>query len=173
MNALFPSSLLALALVAGPAVAGPPDHAHAAHHPATHHGGEAHDSQARPPETGRWTPDAPLKAGMRRVRDALQVLAGHKAAPMAESTVTAHVGEIDDAVAFMFANCTLEPEPDHALHGVLAGLMAGAQALRTDPADPAPLASMRAAVNDYTRLFDDPTLLPPDAWDTGRAGTGE
>jgi hypothetical protein len=63
----------------------------------------------------------------------------------------------------MFANCKLDPEPDHALHDILARLMSGARALHAMPADPTPVASMRAALEDYPRLFDDPTLLAPDA----------
>lgn len=158
MASLFPPILLALALVAGQALAGNQDDPHATHHPASHHGSPAHDSPVRPPEGG-WKPDAPLREGMRRMRDAIQALAPHEDAPMAEAAVSARVAEIDQAAAYMFANCRLEPEPDHALHDVLARLMAGAQALRSDPADPSPVASMRAALHDYVGLFDDPTLL--------------
>jgi hypothetical protein len=68
----------------------------------------------------------------------------------------------------MFANCKLEAEPDIALHGVLARLMAGTQALRADPASAAPVAGMRSAVTDYARLFDDPDV----AIDEGHGGEG-
>ena len=60
----------------------------------------------------------------------------------------------------MFANCDLEPEPDVALHGILARLMAASEALREAPADPAPVAGMREALADYGRLFDDPLAGP-------------
>lgn len=53
-------------------------------------------------------------------------------------------------------HCRLEPEPDVALHGILARLVAGSEALRGAPADPAPVAGMRDALADYVRLFDDP-----------------
>ena len=65
-------------------------------------------------------------------------------------------GDVDAAVESMFANCRLEPEPDVALHGILARLMAGSKALRDAPADPAPVGPMRDALADYERLFDDP-----------------
>ena len=68
----------------------------------------------------------------------------------------------------MFANCKLEPEPDLALHGVLARLMAGTRSLHAHPADAAPVAAMRAAVQDYGRLFDDPGVV--DAVHKGEVG---
>ena len=64
--------------------------------------------------------------------------------------------EVEDAAAYMFGHCTLAPEPDAALHGVLARLLGGARALAADPADTTPVAAMREAVADYPRLFDDP-----------------
>lgn len=161
MASPFPSILLALALVAGQALAGTRDDPHAAHDHASHHGSPTQDSPVVHPPEGGWTPDAPLREGMRRMRDAIQALAPHEDAPMTEAAVGAQLAEIDRAAAYMFANCRLEPEPDHALHDVLARLMAGAQALRSDPADPSPVASMRAALHDYARLFDDPGLLSP------------
>jgi len=100
-----------------------------------------------------WTPDAPLVEGMARVRAALDGLDAHGAAP---DDVLAAAGEIDEAVEFMFANCRLEPEPDIALHAVLARLMAGSEQLRDHPTDTSPVADMQAAVANYEALFDDP-----------------
>lgn len=100
----------------------------------------------------RWTPDAPLLEGMSRVRaaiDGLEQAAGAGA-------VAAQAAEVDAAVDYMFANCRLDPEPDIALHAVLAQLMAASQALQADPADLAPVAGMHAAVANYEALFDDP-----------------
>src|SRR3546814_17976906 len=56
----------------------------------------------------------------------------------------------------MFANCQLPPEPDVALHAVLARLMANTSALKADPSDGSPVADMHAAVHNYARLFDEP-----------------
>ena len=75
---------------------------------------------------------------------------------MGDEQVLALAGEVDEAIAYMFANCSLEPEPDVALHGLLARLMAGTRDLKQDPAAVAPVAGMRAAVEDYPKLFDDP-----------------
>ena len=100
---------------------------------------------------------------MARVREAMAGLAHHEMGHLGESTVLVLADGIDEAIADMFARCKLDPEPDIALHGVLARLMAGTQALRADPASAAPVAAMRAAMADYARLFDDPAAVPEAA----------
>lgn len=174
-----------VALAAGQAMAAPaPQHDHAAHaqhtapaqdaHPAapTHHATHMQDGTHAAMHAQhhgtvvsaghvRWAPDPPLQQGMRRMRDALAGLAHHEMGHLDETQVDNLATEVDEAAAFMFANCKLEPEPDVALHGVLARLMAGAEALHAAPADPTPVADMRAALEDYTKLFDDPALFAP------------
>lgn len=107
----------------------------------------------------RWTPDAPLQEGMRRLRDTVAGLEHHEKGQLEPARVQALASEVDAAVEFLFSNCKLDTDPDVALHGLLARLMAGAQALHDDPADISVVASMRAAVQDYPRLFDDPGFL--------------
>lgn len=160
---------LGLALAPAAACAQERHDGHAAH--AEHDGHAAHDVDAAsqvPAGHTPWTPDAPLIEGMARVREAMTGLAHHEMGHLGESNVLVLAGDIDDAIAYMFANCKLEAEPDIALHGVLARLMAGTQALRADPASAAPVAGMRAAVTDYARLFDDPDV----AIDDGHGGEG-
>lgn len=99
-----------------------------------------------------WTPDAPLMEGMSRVRTAVS---GLEAAP-GQAAVASHVAEVDEAIGYMFANCRLEPEPDAALHIVLARLMAAGRELQADPSATAPVAEMRAALENYGALFHDP-----------------
>ena len=157
MNRLsaIPALILALGLglATTPAAAAAQDqHAgHAAH--ADHAAGPA--SQV-PANHVPWTPDAPLIEGMARVREAMTGLAHHEMGHLGASNVVVLATDIDDAIEYMFANCKLEAAPDVALHGLLARLMAGTQALRADPASAAPVADMRAAVLDYARLFADP-----------------
>ena len=117
------------------------DHAHAA----------GSDLQV-PDNHVAWTPDPPLVEGMSRVRTALGGLDGQPDG----ATVVARAEDVDAAVKYMFENCKLAPEPDIALHAVLARLMAGSKALHANPADTAPVHDMHAAVQDYERLFDDP-----------------
>ncbi|MBB1472586.1 MULTISPECIES: DnrO protein [unclassified Luteimonas] len=156
MKTLFAATTLALALglaaVPATAAAQEPHAGHAAH--ATH-GSQATHAPV-PAAHVRWTPDAPLVEGMARVREAMTGLAHHEMGHLGESNVLVLATDIDQAIEYMFANCKLDAEPDIALHGLLARLMAGTQALRADPANAAPVADMRAAVADYGLLFDDP-----------------
>jgi hypothetical protein len=104
----------------------------------------------------RWTPDAALVEGMSRVRTAL---AGLEASSHPDdATVRALAGEIDAAVAYMFANCKLPTEPDVALHAILARLMANTRALEANPSDGSPVADMHDALHNYQALFADPAM---------------
>ncbi|WP_202842962.1 DnrO protein [Luteimonas saliphila] len=105
---------------------------------------------------GPWTPDAPLIEGMSRVRTALAGLEHAGPAPPEKAVVTARAADVDAAISYMFENCVLAPEPDAALHAILARLMAGTGALRKDPADLAPVFDMEAAVENYEQLFAEP-----------------
>lgn len=104
----------------------------------------------------RWTPDASLREGMRRVHAAVDELRqdemGHMSAPMAVDRATT----VEEAVTSMFAHCKLAPEPDAALHGILVPLLAAAQALKHDPQNLKAVADMREAIGHYPRYFDDP-----------------
>lgn len=105
----------------------------------------------------RWEPDAPLIEGMSRVRTALAGLEHADAAQGPdEATVAARAADVDAAIEYMFANCSLDTDPDIALHAILARLMAGTQALHADPADTAPVVDMEATIDNYEQLFNDP-----------------
>lgn len=176
MKATLPMLALALALCAGLAQATPPGQAHEGHAAAAaagahaHHQAHAdHQAHAHPDaaptglpdaDAAKWAPDAPLMTGMRRLHAALDD-GDHHGAHAAGNPAHALqlASRVDAAVAYMFEHCALPPEPDVALHGVLARMMAGARALRDDPADmETPLAAMRDAIADYPRLFDDPAF---------------
>ncbi len=139
-------------------------HGHDGHQPHV----EALPAAAVDAPSVRWTPDAPLRQGMRRMRDAVHSLEDHASVRLEPARVQALATEVDASVEFIFANCKLDTDPDVALHGVLARLMAGAQALHHDPADTSVLASMQAAIEDYPRLFNDPGFLDPAPGDEGR-----
>lgn len=123
----------------------PPTHDHAAHAVAT-----------APASHARWTPDAPLSEGMRRVQEALAELRHHEMGHMSADQAREQAGAIEGAVSSIFAKCKLAPDADAALHGILVPLLEGAQRLHGDPADKAAIQAMRDAVADYPRHFDDP-----------------
>ncbi|RCS28956.1 DnrO protein [Rhodanobacter denitrificans] len=126
-----------------------PQHVHDSH--------AAHAASAAAPlPAQRWTPDAPLREGMRRANTAVAALAhyemGHMSAPMAAD----RAAEVESAVTYMFANCKLSAEPDAALHGILVPLLTAAQALKADPQKVSAVADMRAAIAHYPEYFNDP-----------------
>lgn len=148
--------VLALLAVAWPGHASPHDHGH--------EGGEAAAAGhvvATPAQ--RWTTDAPLRAGMRDIRNVVEALGHYEHGHIGEDQAVLLARQVQGHIGGIVANCRLEPEADAALHVVLAGLAQGANALANDPADPGAIQSMRQALADYARLFDDPVFEVPSA----------
>lgn len=123
--------------------------AHAGHH---HH--HAEDLALPPVPQTRWEPDAPLMAGMARVRTHMHALVESEAADAV--AVRAQAEAIRSAVAGMFAECTLAPEPDAALHAILIPLNTHATRLLENPDAEAEVQAMHALVMAYPRYFNDP-----------------
>ena len=124
-----------------------PQDAHASHAPAS-------ASSPILPATP-WASDAPLREGMRRMHRAVDALghAEHDHLDVAQTTAAAQ--QVQAAAEFMISNCKLAPEPDAALHGLLATLMTGAATIKADPANTTPVAAMRDAMALYPRMFQD------------------
>ena len=143
---------LACAVCASPVLAQSSGHAgHDAH--ATH---TVQPAAATTPAQ-RWATDAPLRAGMRSIRQAVQALDhyehGHMDATQAHNTAQL----IDTAVNQMIAQCTLKPDADAALHGLLVKFITGAKAVRESQEAPLPqINAMREALLQYPQLFNDP-----------------
>lgn len=106
----------------------------------------------------RWVADAPLRAGMQRVRKSVIALAPMESGHLTRRQVLALADTIQTSVNFIFANCRLDPEPDAALHPLLGRLLVASQALRDHPANPMPLADLRAVLARYAQLFEDSGL---------------
>ena len=123
---------------------------HAGHHPTPAR------NPARETPGQRWATDAPLRRGMAEIRAAVDALRhyehGHLGPAQAATLATA----IETQVAYLVANCRLEPQADAALHAIIARLLQGAAALKVDPQDTAALATLRQALQEYPRQFDDP-----------------
>ena len=149
-------SLLGLALMA----AAPFAFAQEGHD--THaHGHDAHAAaEAAPAPEKRWAVDAPLQTGMAKIRAAVDSLAHHEMGHLDAAQVTTLATTIEEQVQYLIANCKLDPKADAALHGIIASLLAGAKALKDKPADAAPVATLRAALAEYPKLFDDATWQP-------------
>lgn len=144
---------LAGALSAAPAAAqSVAPHDHAAH--------AGHDAKPQVPAQ-RWATDAPLRAGMRNLREATETLNHYEMGHLDDVQRDHAVEKIDAAIKDMFANCKLKPEADVALHGLLAKFIAGANAARAGKFSKAELAPMQAALAQYPQLFDDAEWSTP------------
>lgn len=154
-----PHLFLSLALLLpAPALAG--EHAHA--EAADQH---AHETPAPAPDAAvpatRWQPDAPLSRGMQRVRAATAALEHGEHGHLEPGQVQGIAAELRAAVDDMFANCRLEPEPDAALHPLLARVLAASGALAGGEFDAAALDDLRAVLARYPELFDDAAWMAP------------
>ena len=104
----------------------------------------------------RWETDASLREGMGRIRAAVDGLQHYEHGHIGPQQAMQLADGVQRDVAFIVANCTLEPGADAALHPILGALAQGAQALKAKPTELAAIASMRDALQDYARQFDDP-----------------
>ena len=110
----------------------------------------------------RWKSDAPLREGMGRIRDAVNALQHYEHGHIGPQQAVQLAAGIERDVAFIVAHCKLEPRADAALHPILAALMGGAQALKANPTDRTAIPSMRSALQDYARQFEDPGMQPDE-----------
>jgi len=144
--------ILLLLLAALPATA-LAQHHHEAHAPAA---ADAAPAAAQPAEGQRWATDANLREGMGRIRSTVDELRHHEMGHMGDERAALLATGITRDIGWIVANCELAPEADAALHPIIGRLAADASALKANPGDTTPIASMRDALADYARLFDDP-----------------
>lgn len=130
--------------------------------PASHASHDSHAAHA-PGETPaqadvpavRWQADEPLSRGMQRVRAATQALSHGAHGHLAADQVKAIAAELDTAVQDMIAQCRLDPEPDAALHPLLARVLQASAALAHGEFDAAAMAELEAVLARYPVLFED------------------
>ncbi|MDR7099016.1 hypothetical protein J2X04_001363 [Lysobacter niabensis] len=124
----------------------------------------AHDDHARDATTAaapeaaapRWATDAPLRAGMRGIRVAVDALGHYEHGHMGPEQATVLANEIEGHVQSIITNCKLAPEADAALHAIIVPLLQNARALKADPTKLQVIPPMREALADYARRFEDP-----------------
>ncbi|MBP9644652.1 MAG: DnrO protein, partial [Pseudoxanthomonas sp.] len=104
----------------------------------------------------RWAADANLSHGMAQVRASVEALGHAEHGHMGPGQVVVLARTMDGYIGDILATCKLDPNADAALHGVLAQLLRGTDALKQGESLPVALATMRQALEQYPRLFDDP-----------------
>lgn len=93
---------------------------------------------------------------MRHIRAALHTLETSLDDGLSESEVSDFSAQIDNQVAYLIHNCTLQPRADAALHTIIADLIGAVRSLQSGPDQHSALASMHAALLRYARQFNDP-----------------
>ena len=118
-------------------------------------------AQATPAQ--RWTTDAPLRTGMAKIRTAVDSLQHYERGHMGPEQAVELATQIQQQIAYLVANCKLEPQADAALHVIIAELGASAQALKDDPSDLGVIPAMRQAMQHYPRQFNDRAWIEVEA----------
>lgn len=118
-------------------------HEHQHHHPAT-------DGVAPAAPPGGWATDAPLRAGM------LAMLHATIDAVGAQKDGVALAAELRSQIQFLFAECTLQPAADAALHRLIAELLRSVQQLEAGATPAEVHDDLHATLVRYGREFDHP-----------------
>ncbi len=150
-------SLIRAVLAAGLAAAFslPAVAAEAAHEHATAEGARLELNQGR-----KWQTDEPLRKGMNNMRAAIAAdLEAIRANQASDAQYEALANKLTGEVAYVVANCKLDPRADAELHKVIAEVLAGAEAMQgKDPgvARSEGAARVAKALNTYGEFFDHP-----------------
>ena len=126
---------------------------HAAHH--THNKNTASMLVLNNGE--KWKTDAPLRQGMQSINDAVihaKYLFHHKNFTQQQAQKLAK--HIKSQVAYLIANCNLEPKADAALHVLIAKLLASSDQLLQDPLSHQGLPTAVKTLKQYSIYFDHP-----------------
>ena len=112
----------------------------------------------------KWGTDAPLRAGMREIRQAMTAsLHAIHEGKMSAQAYGRLAKKVQGAVGQIVANCKLPPAADAQLHTVIADLLVGADQMAgkvkgTPRAEGA--VKVIGALNAYGQHFDDPGFQP-------------
>lgn len=124
-----------------------------------HDHGHGHAAAKPPPAGKRWQADAPLREGMGQIREAYaaQMPLIHKN-QLTPEQYKELASKTETQVGNVVANCKLPPDADAALHGILAQIGEGTEAMagksKMKPRDGA--LKVVAALGQYEKTFDHP-----------------
>lgn len=127
-------------------------------HKDEHPGGTAHRLELD--HGKKWATDEPLRKGMGEIRNLIAASEpGFRKGKLAQEDYAALGTKIEQQVAYIVANCKLEPRADENLHVVLSGIISGADAMQGKDTKVTAAAGARkviAGLNSYGRYFDHP-----------------
>ena len=152
------AALLTLAMVVTTATMPVP--AHAQHD----HEHDAHATAGLVLNDGaRWSTDEPLRTGMQRIREVAAPALTAEPGALSQKDAAALATAIREQVAYLVANCHLEPKADAVLHVLIADLLGGAGELERDPASADGLPRIAHALQQYPEFFEHPGWKPVPA----------
>jgi hypothetical protein len=129
-------------------------------HAQTHDHGAASHAKLTLNQGVKWATDAPLRAGMARIRALVAPqLDGAHAGKFSQAQYAALAGQVEGEVGKIVATCKLEPKADAMLHLVIGQIGEGTAAMLGKTAAVKPeqgLVKVATALNDYARHFDHP-----------------
>ena len=127
---------------------------HDAHDPNAAHADHAQASTVLP-DGQKWPSDEPLRTAMSRIRAAVEPHAtSHEPRQLTASEAGALATLVEENVAYMVANCKLDPRADAALHIVIGRMLNAAASLKKDPASPSGLPQLVGALQEYGTTFE-------------------
>lgn len=112
----------------------------------------------------KWTTDAPLRKGMENIRAQMAAalpaihtnkLSGAKYNALAQKT--------SNEVAYIVANCKLDPQADAQLHLIIADILSGVEAMQGKTKDAqrqTGAVTVLGALENYAAYFDHPGWKP-------------
>ena len=131
---------------------------------ATHDHSAAAPHQLTLNQGRKWATDAPLRAGMERIRGLVEPkLGAAHAGQLTPAQYRELAMQVETEVGGIVANCKLEPKADAMLHLVIADIGAGTDAMAGKSAKLPPaegLVKVAQAVNAYGGHFDHPRFKP-------------
>ena len=119
-----------------------------------------HSAALTPPEGELWATDAPLREAMTRVQAAVaEALPAHESGSFDRVSGLALAQTIEREVAFMIEHCKLPPEPDAALHVLIARMLTAANRLKSAPPEADAIPELTHVLEEYGTKFDHPGWL--------------
>ena len=123
---------------------------------ADHHSHDGHAASGLSLDQGKkWKTDAPLRKGMQSINDAvMNAVPSFHHHTLKKPDAEKLARHINDQVAYLVANCKLEPKADATLHVFIGELLSAADTLSKEPLSNQGLPAIVNVLHQYPVYFD-------------------